>query len=212
MRRLPAAVLLFLLVAPPAGAIHRDALKESRHRFEGLSFRLRVDLKSAAQAVIPNVVSLDGVGYGSERAPILFSRLETVYLERVTGEGGRRVSLTIYRSREEADQLRASAIPQPMMSNPNLGGTLAAFARQGSTTVVLELRADKKDGPGQIAEIETLIDRLFYRAEPPREELEAFVRAHPDLPISRLQALTGLDPAAIRALREEGRDGGAGPR
>jgi hypothetical protein len=212
MRRAPASIVLILLAVAPAAAIHRDALRESRHRFEGLSFRLRVDLKSAAQAAIPNVVGLDGIGYGSERAPVLFSRLETVYVERVTGEGGQRLSLTIYRSREEAERLRASAIPQPMMSNPNLGGTLAAFARQGSTSVVLELRAGKKDGPGQTAEIETLIDRLFYRSDPPRSDLEAFVRAHPDLPISRLQALTGLDPATIRTLRDEARNEAAPPR
>ena len=52
-----------------------------RSRYEGLSLRLRVDLKAAGRATDPNVVSLDGVGYPSERSPILFSALDTVYVQ-----------------------------------------------------------------------------------------------------------------------------------
>jgi hypothetical protein len=191
------------LATTPVLAIERDAYRDIRGRYEGLTLRLRLDLKAATRAPIPNVLSLEGLGHGSERAPILFGRLEKVYIERVTREGGTRLGLTLYRSREEADRLRASDVPSPMMPNPNFGGTLAAFARQGSTSVILDLRSRKQDGRAQLAEIEVLLERLFYRGEPPREELEDYVRAHPGMPISRLQAITGLDPDTIRRLVQE---------
>jgi hypothetical protein len=166
--------------------------------------RLRVDLKAAGRATDPNVVSLDGVGYPSERSPILFSALDTVYVQRVTNEGGTRLGLTVYRDKEEADRLRASAIPMPSMSNPNYGRTLATFAQQGSTSVVLELKAGKKDAPAQLAEIETLLDRVFYlSSEPTREELERFVRRHTGWSISRLRAATGLPEEDIRAILKD---------
>lgn len=201
-RSIPAIALL-LLTAAPAGAIERSILRDLRGRYEGLTLRLRLDLKAATRAPVPNVVTLDGIGYGSERAPVIFGRLEPVHIERIAREGSDRLGLTVYRSREEADRLRASAIPPPMMANPNLGGTLAAFALQGSTSVILDLRAGKKDPQGQLAEIETLLDRLFYRQDPPREDLEDFVRSHTGMGISRLQSLTGLDADTIRRLMQE---------
>ena len=200
-----AAVYLVLLLAfgPPAGAINREAYREVRARYEGMTLRLRIDLKAATSAAIPNVVSLDGVGYGRERAPVLFGRMEKVYLERITSEGATRLGLTVYRSREEADRLRASAVPQPVGANPNFGRTMAAFAQQGSTSIVLELRTGKKDLQGQIQEIETLFDRAFYREEPGTEEMADFVRRHRGLPISRLRTLTGLEVEAIRRILAE---------
>src|SRR6059036_3211671 len=96
-----AAAAVCLALAAPVWAIKRDTYKEIRGRYEGLPFRLRVDLKAAGKAVDPNVVSLDGVGYPSERSPVLFSGLETVYLQRITNEGGARLSLTVYRSEQE---------------------------------------------------------------------------------------------------------------
>jgi len=193
-----------LLAASGAWAIQRDTCKEIRSRYEGLSFRLRIDLKAAGRAADPNVVTLDGVGYPSEHSPILFSGLETVYLQRITSEGGTRLGLTVYRSQEEANRLRASAIPGPTMSNPNFGRTLATFAQQGSTSVVLELKAGKKDPQGQMEEIETLLDRIFYlKSEPARAELETFVRRHAGMPISRLRAITGLPEDEIRALLKD---------
>jgi len=172
--------------------------------------RLRVDLKAAGRATDPNVVSLDGVGYPSERSPVLFSALDTVYVQRITNEGGTRLGLTVYRNQEEADRLRASAIPMPSMSNPNYGRTLATFAQQGSTSVVLELKAGKKDAPAQLAEIETLLDRVFYlNSEPTRDELETFVRRHTGWSISRLRAATGLPEDDIRAILKDAAEPGA---
>ena len=203
---------LSLWAAPAALAIQRDTYKDIRSRYEGMSFRLRVDLKAARRASDPNVVSLDGVGYPSERAPTLFDALETVYVQKITSEGGTRLSLTVYRSKEEADRLRASAIPPPTLANPNYGRTLATFAQQGSTSVVLELKSGKKDAQGQLDEIEKLLGRVFYlNSDPTREELEAFVRRHTGWPISRLRAVTGLAETDIRAILKDAADAGAVP-
>lgn len=196
-----AALAVCLLAARGAWAIERDTYKDIRSRYEGLSFRLRIDLKAAGRATDPNVVSLDGIGSSSERSPVLFGSLETVYVQRVTNEGGTRLSLTVYRSQEEANRLRASAIPGPAMANPNYGRTIATFARQDSTSVLLELKAGKKDPKGQMEEIEALLDKVFYlRSEPAREDLEDFVRRHSGWSISRLRAATGLPEEDIRAL------------
>lgn len=206
----PLVAAYFLASAPALWAVQRDTYKDIRSRYEGLSFRLRVDLKAAGRASDPNVVSLDGIGYPSERSPILFSALDTVYVQRITNEGGTRLGLTVYRSQEEANQMRASAIPSP--ANPNYGRTLATFAQQGSTSVILEVKAGKKDAAGQLAEIETLFDRLFYlRTEPTREDLEAFVRRHTGWSISRLRTATGLPEEDIRAiLKDAAAPGGPG--
>lgn len=201
MRARHLIAILVCLVAADARAIERDAYKEIRSRYEGLSFRLRIDLHAAGLASDPNVVSLSGIGHPSERSPVLFSSLETVFLQRVTSVGGTRLGLTVYRSQEEANRLRASAVPGPTMSNPNFGGTVAAFAQQGSTSVLLELKAGKKDSSGQLQEIETLLDRVFYvKSEPTRDDLETFVRRHSGWAISRLHATTGLPEDDIRAL------------
>lgn len=185
-------------------AIQRDTCREIRDRYEGLALRLRIDLKAATGAAEPNVISLEGVGYPRERSPVLFGSLETVFLQRITSEGGVRLGLIVYRSAEEASRLRASAIPGPSLDNPAYGRTLAAFARQGSTTVMLELQAGKKDPQGQLDEIETLLDRVFYlKSEPSPEDLENFVRRHTGMPISRLRALTGLPEERIRTLLKD---------
>jgi hypothetical protein len=194
---------LILLAPAPAGALERGVYREIRGRYEGMTLRLRLDLKAPVRAPIPNILTLDGLGHGSERAPVLFGRLEKVFVERVTREGRERLGLTLYRSREDADRLRASAIPPPMSANPNLPGTLAAFARQDSTSVVLELRAGRDDPQAQLREVEILLRRLFYDADPPRADLEDYVRRHPGLSIARLQALTGLDADTIRSLVAE---------
>ena len=204
LRVAPALIALALSAGAPARAIEHDTFKGIRGQYERQSFRLRVDLHAAGRASDPNVLTLDGMGYPSERSPVLFTSLENVYVERVTNEGGARLSLTIYRNEEEANRMRASAIPPPTMSNPNYGSTLATFAKQGSTSVVLELKAGKKDGPGQRAEIETLLDRLFYlNSQPAREELELFVRRHASLPVSQLKATTGLPEEDIREILKE---------
>ena len=202
--KVPILVVLLLLSAAPAEAIHRDAYKEVRGRYEGLTLRLRIDLKAAGHAVEPNVVSLEGAGGGRERSPVLFGRLEKVYVERVMSEGPTRLGLTVYRSQEEAARLRATAIPQPGNPNPNFSRTMASFAQQGSTTVVLDLKAGKKDPQHQMEEIETLLDRVFYlKGEPTLEEMQDFVRRHRGMSITQLRSLTGLDPEEIRALLKE---------
>ena len=196
--------LVLLLAVSGLQAVQRDAFKDVRERYEGLSLRLRVDLHAAGRAVDPNVVTLGGVGYPSERSPVLFTSLETVFLQRISNEGGTRLGLTVYRNQDEANRLRASAIPGPSIANPNFSGTVAAYAQQGSTSVVLELKADRKDRLAQLTEIETLLDRVFYmKSEPTREELEMFIRRHSGLPISRLRGITGLPEEAIRALLRE---------
>jgi len=217
-RRFPVTALLALSCAlalwPGRGArgVSRDVCKEMRGHYEGLTLRLRVDLRAAGRAGDPNVVSLDGVGYPSERAPVLFTCLESVYLQRMTSEGGSALGLTVYRNREEAERLRGSAVPPPMGANPNFGRTLATFAQQGSTIVVLELKAGKKDPAGQRREIETLLDRVFYlNSDPTRDDLERCVRLHPTLSIPSLRALTGLPDDAIRTLVKEAAPPGGAP-
>jgi len=197
------ATVLLIAVVLPARSIDRDLYKDIRGRYEGMTLRLRIDLKVAAQAAFPNRIGLDGVGYGRESAPVLFGKLENVYIDRISSEGGTRLGLTIYRSEEEANRTRAMAIPQPGMANPNLGRTMAAFAAQDSTSLVLELKAVKKDPQGQLAEIETLLDRVFYRTDPTHDELVDFVRTHAGWPLARLHTLTGLPVDQIRAIQQE---------
>ena len=194
----------FLLPVQRLEAIKRDTCREIRGRYEGLALRLRIDLKAATGAAEPNIISLEGVGSPSERSPVLFGSLETVFLQRIISEGGARLGLTVYRSEEEANRLRASAIPGPSLANPAYGRTLATFARQGSTTVMLELKAGRKDPQGQLDEIETLLDRVFYlKSEPAPEDMENFVRRHTGMPISRLRDLTGLPEEQIRTLLKD---------
>jgi hypothetical protein len=181
--------------------VSREVARDIRDAYEGRTLRLRLDLHSAAHSVEPNVLALAGMGYGREGSPVLFHRMEMVFLDRVTSEGGSRVSLTIYRSEGEALALRATAIPAPALGNPAAAQTTAAFARTGSTTVILELAAGRKDPAGQRREITALMDRLFYvDAQPSRDEVEAFVLQHRDWSVARLAALTGLTQDEVRAL------------
>ena len=62
----------------------------------------------------------------------------------------------------------------------------------------------KKDPQGQLDEIETLLDRVFYlKSEPSPEDMENFVRRHTGMPISRLRDLTGLPEERIRTLLKD---------
>jgi hypothetical protein len=206
-RALPVLALLSILATGPASAINRGTFKEIRGRYQGLRLRLRIDLRPANVAGPPNVVSRTGVGYARERAPVLFNRLEQVFIERVNSEGSRRLGLTVYRSEEEARQLRALAIPQPGYINPNAAGTLAAYARLGSTSVLLELETGRKDGTGQLREIEGLFARLFYiDSEPTRDEIESFIIQHRGAAIPWLRAVTGLDAEEVRSILDRAPD------
>ena len=44
---LPLVTVVLLLPAPPAGAVKRHVYKDIRGRFEGMAYRLRVDLRPA---------------------------------------------------------------------------------------------------------------------------------------------------------------------
>jgi len=198
---LPTALLVVL--ATPAHAVQRETFRDVRGRYERMTLRLRIDLVKSINAAPPNVVSIDGVRYGSERAPVMFGRLEKVFIDRVTDEGGTRMSLTVYRSLDEARNLRATDIPQPGNPNPLFGRTMAMWAQDDSTSVELSLKTGKKDQAGQLAEIEALFDRVFYvSGEPPRHELEDYVRRHRGASISRLRDVTGLTSEEIRAIIE----------
>jgi hypothetical protein len=209
--RYPIGLVIFLLASSPAAAISREAYREIRGRHQGETLRLRVDLKIANLAADPNIVSLEGVR-SRERSPVLFGRLESVYVRTITDEGGTRLSLTVYRNREDADRLRGSSIPQPSFINPGAAGTLSNFARQDSTSILLELKASRKDSAAQTEEIETLLDRVFYlTSNPSQEELEAFVREHRGLPIARLREITGLDSSEISRIVHESTETTPGP-
>jgi len=205
--RLAAALLALAaaLPAPPAQAVARDVVNQARSAYEGRTFRLRLDLRSASSAIEPNVLTLEGMGYGRAGAPVLFGRLETVYLDRITSEGGDRLSLTIYRSLEEMRQLRATAIPPPTIGGTPTGmQPMSGFARTGSTMVIFDLTAGKKNQEGQRSETDTLIRRLFYIDDAPdRSELEEFVRQHRGWPVPRLAAVTGLSQDEVRTLLDD---------
>jgi hypothetical protein len=79
----------------------------------------------------------------------------------------------------------------------------SAFARAGSTSVILELQSGKKDPAAQRAEIDTLMRRLFYiDAEPTRLELEQYILDHRTTSVGRLAATTGLTTDAVRRVLE----------
>ena len=198
------AVTVIPLFTVGLEAVPRSLVREVRDRYERKTWRLRVDLRAATHADDPNVVTLKGIGYPREDTEILFTELESVYLDRITREGRTRLNLTIYRSLEEAEHLRASAVPPPPGIHPTYSHTLATFARQGSTTAILELQTKKGEPEKQKDEVMNLLDRLFYISDQPTiETLEDYVRSHHRLPVGRLRAATGLDVERIRAILEE---------
>jgi hypothetical protein len=191
-----------IAAAVPCLAVAHAVLSELRPRYEGRTLRLRADLRSSASAIEPNVMTMEGMGYAKKEAPVLFGRLETVYLERMASEGGTRISLTVYRNQDEIKQLRATAVPPPAITGIPTGmSPNSAFARSGSTSVILELTAPKNDPYAQQREIETMLGKLFYLdGDPTREELEQFVREHHGWPLPRLAAVTGLPEDDIRSI------------
>ncbi|HXH27839.1 MAG TPA: hypothetical protein VNL37_02275 [Candidatus Polarisedimenticolia bacterium] len=191
-----------------ARALEKGTYRTLRGRLEGRTLRLRMDLRASDTPLSANTISLEGVRHGRESSPVLFTQLQTVFVQRVTNQGKTRLGLTVYKSEGEAKYLRG-AVPPPYAANPNAAGTVAAYARLGSTSVVLELKAGKNDPKAQLEEAETLLDRLFYMSgEPSREELESFVRRHPYMPLSQLEKLTGLDEETVKGLVEQGRAAG----
>jgi len=195
------AALLAAWSPAPVQGVDRGLTRDLRDTYEGRTLRLRIDLHSAAHSVEPNLLGLTGMAYGRESSPVLFHRMEMVYVDRVVSEGGNRLSLTIYRGETEARNLRANGVPAPSFGNPAAAQTTAAFARSDSTSVVLQVNASRKDPDAQHRELTELIARLFYvDAEPSREEIEAFVLQHRDWTVPRLAAVTGLTRDQVRAL------------
>ena len=202
----PLWVLLVLMAvfSQPALAVKREVIRDFQEDFGGRSYKLRVDLQGTNYMSVPNVMSAKGFKYQGRQFPVLFHRLQLVYLDRISNETGKSVALTIYRSRNDAGQIRGSIPSAPM--NPAAGASetaLGSFAREFSTTVVLELSAEKKDLDGQREQILDLLQKVFYvREEPSFEEKEAFIRENRDLPIPKLMDLTGLPEQAVRHILE----------
>ena len=194
-------LLLTTALVTGAAAVSRDLARALRDEYEGRALQLRLDLDSAAHALEPNVLGLGGIAHGRENGQVIFYRLETVYVDRVTSEGGSRLTLTLFRSGEAARRLRSQAIPPAITGIPSASGSIATYAASDSTTVALELEAGRKDPEGQRREIETLLGRLFYlESKPTRDDLTRFVAEHRDWPVTRLATLTGLPPDTVREI------------
>lgn len=204
MHRVTASLLLVLLFLPearPAFAVQRTVIRQLQGDYAGHTYQLRTDLRSTNYLARPNVVDGRGFRFQGRDFPVLFRHMETVYLDRIANEGKKTVVLTVYRNRREAKQIRGSVPAAPLPVGPDRTTTLGNFARDLSTSVLLELSADKDDPAAQSREITELLNRVFYLKEAPTfEEKEAFVRSHPDLPIPKLVDLTGLSREVIEGI------------
>ncbi len=203
MRRLPRLLLLLALlpIGRPALAVRRETLRQLRDDYAGHTFRLRTDLRGTNYLVISNVVDEKGIRYRGRELPILFRQMETVYLDRISNEREKSVTLTLYRSRDDARQIRGAIPAAPLPVGPDRNTTLGNFARDLSTSVTLEIAAGKDNPDAQREQVTTLLNRLFYlKEEPTYEEKEAFIRSHRDFPAARLAQVTGLDEAVIRGI------------
>lgn len=202
--------ILFLLAAAlpcPALAVKREVIRGAQEDFGGRSYRLKVDLQGTNYLSVPNVMTAKGFKYQGRQFPVLFHKMQMVYLDRVSNDSSKTVALTVYRTKDDAGQIRGSLPSAPM--NPATAGAaetaLGAFARAFSTTVILELTAEKKDLPGQRQQILELLRQVFYvKEEPSFEEKEAFIRENPDLSIPRLVEMTGLPEEMVRRIRDRG--------
>ena len=198
---LPLATLL-ILSAPQAGAVKREVIRDLQEEIAGHSYRLRIDLQGTNYLSVPNVVTSEGLRYRGRQFPVLFRQMEMVYVERISNDAGKAVSLTLYRNRKEAEQVRGAIPPAPFTpGGPGTESALGSFARDLSTTVILELSAGKDDPRGQREEILQLLHRVFYLKEDPTfQEKETFVLSHADLPVSHLADATGLPEEVIREI------------
>ena len=204
MRRRLVSLLLFAaaLFSPgTALAVKREIIKELQSEYAGHTYQLRMDLRGTDYFAAFNVVSEQGTHYRGRELAIMFYRMETVYLERVTSEAGNEVRLTLYRNRTDARQVRGSIPGAPLPVGPDRETTLGAFARDFSTNVILELKAGKDEMEAQRGQIASLMERLFYLKEMPTyEEKEEFILSHPDLPLPRLREITGFNEDLVRGI------------
>jgi hypothetical protein len=190
-----------LLLPSPASAVKRSVVKSLKSEYGGRFYQLRLDLRGTDFFAAFNVVDHQGVHYRGREQPVLFYQLETVYLDQISNEGERQVRLTIYRNRDQAYQIRGSVPGAPLPVGPSSESTLGAFARDLSTNVMLEVAAGRDDPGLQSRQMTELMGKLFYIKEAPTyDEKEAFILAHPDLPVTRLAAITGLGEDLVQGV------------
>jgi hypothetical protein len=194
-----------LLLTPTAWAVKREVIRDFQEEFAGHSYLLRVDLQGTNYLAAPNVVDGKGFEYRGRQFPVMFQQLEMVYLDRISNDGNKSVLLTVYRTKEDASQIRGAMSPAPFGPGPQSTETmLGSYARGFSTSVTLELQADKNDTAAQKEEIRKLLDLVFYiKVEPSEEERESFILSHSTLPLQKMMERTGLPEAMIRKLLEQ---------
>ncbi len=200
-------VSLGLLLPAPAFAVKRDIIKELQSDYAGKTYQTRLDLRGTDYFASVNVVDEKGVHYRGRELAVMFYQMELVYLDRVSNESEREVRLTLYRSRNDARQIRGSIPAAPLPVGPD-SSTMGAFARQLSTNVILELTAGKDDPSAQRQQIAELMEHLFYIKEVPTfDQKETFILTHPDLPLARLMAITGLNEEMVTGIQKRHESG-----
>jgi len=195
-------LLPLALLASDAWAVKREVVKEFQDEIAGRTFRLRVDLQGTNYLAIPNIVSREGFHYRGRQFPVLFREMEMIYVDRVSSDGNKTVALTLYRNKKDAAQIRGAIPPPPLgPAGQNAETTLGSFARDLSTTVILELRAEKKNPEAQRGEIRELLSRVFfYNMEPTHAEREAYILSHRDVPVFKLAETTGLPEEMVKEI------------
>jgi hypothetical protein len=191
-----------LLLATDAAAVKREVIKEFQDELAGRNFRLRVDLQGTNYLAVPNIANHEGFHYRGRQFPVLFREMEMVYVDRVFNDGNKAVALTLYRNKRDAGQIRG-AIPAPPLGpvGQSAETTLGSFARDLSTTVILELRAEKSDPDSQRGQIRELLSRVFYyNVEPTHAEREAYILSHRDVPVFKLSETTGLPEEMVKQI------------
>jgi hypothetical protein len=186
-------------------AVKRDIIKDLQTEYAGRIYQLRMDLRGTDYFAAFNVVNDQGVHYRGRQLAVIFYGMETVYLDRISNESQREIRLSIYRNQSDARQIRGSVPTAPLPMGPDHETALGAFARDLSTTVILELRAGKDEPSVQREQITALMERLFYIKESPTfDQKEAFVLSHMDLPVPRLTSITGLGEDQVRGILMKG--------
>ena len=203
MTRILAAlsVLLLAFSGSSALAVKREILKQLRQDYTEHTYQLRSDLWGTNYLVISNRLNDEGIHHRGRGLAVLFYQLETIYLDRISNEGKRAVTLTLYRNREDAYKIRGAIPAAPMPYTPDLTTTMGSFARDLSTSITLEVEANKKDPAAQREQFIDLLNRLFYlKSMPTYDEKAAFVEDHPYLPIQKLMSLTELEEEVVRGI------------
>jgi hypothetical protein len=209
-RRLFSVTASFFIVCTlctsDAGAVKREIIKTFQDEYAEHTYRLRVDLQGTNYLSVPNVVTDSGFAYRGRQFGVMFREMEMVYLARFSNAAANEVALTIYRNKQDAEQVRGAVPSTPFGPAAGTEVALGAFARDLSTSVTLELHSAKKDLTAQREEIVRLLDKLFYmKEEPTATEKEAFIRSHAQLPLPKLSKLTGMPEEMIKAILDEGK-------